>query len=104
VPLVVAALTIATEPLGRARAAGVGIGILGVGLLLGVDVSGGSGRLAGAGMVLLACVGYAVGAIVLRRHFSDSRRRRHVRMMTIAAGARLVPGLLLAPHVAPSTA
>ncbi|MDX6535045.1 MAG: hypothetical protein QOF68_2789, partial [Gaiellales bacterium] len=103
VPLVVAALTITTEPLGRARAAGLGIGILGVALLFGVDVSGGSGRLTGAGMVLLACVGYAVGAIVLRRHFSDSRPEGVMcAMMVVAAGALLVPGLLLAPDVAPS--
>jgi drug/metabolite transporter (DMT)-like permease len=103
VPLVVAALTITSEPLGRARAAGLGFGIVGVALLFGVDVSGGSGRLAGAGMVLLACVGYAVGAIVLRRHFSDSRPEGVMcAMMTIAACALLVPGLLLAPHAAPS--
>jgi drug/metabolite transporter (DMT)-like permease len=103
VPLVVAALTITTEPLGRARAAGLAIGITGVGLLLGVDVSGGTSRLAGAGMVLLACVGYAIGAIVLRRSFSDSRPEGVMcSMMAIAAGALLLPALLLEPHAAPS--
>jgi drug/metabolite transporter (DMT)-like permease len=103
VPLVVAALTITTEPLGRARAAGLVVGIAGVGLLLGVDVSGGSGRLAGAGMVLLACVGYAVGAIVLRRHFADSRPEGVMcAMMLIASLALLAPAALEAPDVAPS--
>jgi drug/metabolite transporter (DMT)-like permease len=103
VPLVVAALTITTEPLGKGRAAGLGIGILGVGLLLGVDVSGGSGRLAGAGMVLLACVGYAIGAIVLRRHFADSRAEGVMCALMLIAAVALLPGLLLAADGAPSS-
>jgi drug/metabolite transporter (DMT)-like permease len=47
---------------------GVAIGILGVGLLLGVDVSG-SG-LAGGLMVVLASVGYAIGGFALKRYFT----------------------------------
>lgn len=103
VPLVVAGLTITTEPLGRGRAAGLGVGIIGVGLLLGVDVSGSSGRLAGAGMVLLACVGYAIGAIILRRHFAENRPEGVMcAMMLIASMALIVPALVLAPPAAPS--
>jgi drug/metabolite transporter (DMT)-like permease len=47
---------------------GVAIGILGVALLLGVDVSG-SG-LGGGLMVVLASVGYAIGGFALKRYFT----------------------------------
>jgi drug/metabolite transporter (DMT)-like permease len=48
---------------------GVAIGILGVGLLLGVDVGGSGAALAGGLMVLLASVGYAIGGFALKRYF-----------------------------------
>lgn len=47
---------------------GIAIGIVGVAMLLGLDVSG-SG-VAGGLMVVLASVGYAVGAFALKRWFS----------------------------------
>src|SRR5512132_2187466 len=47
-------------------AVGIVVGMLGVVLLFGLDLSGDAGTLAGGLMVLLASLGYAVGAILLR--------------------------------------
>ena len=57
-----------SERLSTNGVVGVSIGILGVALLLGVDVSG-SG-LAGGLMVVLASVGYALGGFGLKRYFT----------------------------------
>jgi drug/metabolite transporter (DMT)-like permease len=57
-----------SERLSTNGVVGVAIGILGVALLLGVDVSG-SG-LAGGLMVVLASVGYAIGGFALKRYFT----------------------------------
>jgi drug/metabolite transporter (DMT)-like permease len=48
---------------------GVAIGIVGVALLLGVDVGDGDKALLGGLMVVLASVGYALGAFALKRWF-----------------------------------
>jgi drug/metabolite transporter (DMT)-like permease len=49
---------------------GVAIGIVGVGLLLGVDLGGSSTALLGGLMVVLASVGYALGGFGLKRYFT----------------------------------
>jgi drug/metabolite transporter (DMT)-like permease len=49
---------------------GVAIGIVGVGLLLGVDLGGSSTALLGGLMVVLASVGYAIGGFGLKRYFT----------------------------------
>ena len=54
-------------PLGLA---GVAIGIVGVGLLFGVDLGGGDALLGGA-LILLASLGYAIGALTAKRRLSD---------------------------------
>ena len=46
---------------------GVGIGIVGVALLFGLDLSGDSDALLGGGAILLAGLGYAVGGLVAKR-------------------------------------
>jgi drug/metabolite transporter (DMT)-like permease len=51
--------------------AGVVVGIVGVGLLLGVDTGGGTAALIGGLMVVLAGFGYAVGGFYLKRRLSD---------------------------------
>ena len=48
---------------------GVFIGLVGVALLLGVDVGGSTAAFLGGLMVVLASVGYAVGAFALKRWF-----------------------------------
>ena len=55
------------ERVGGLRLVGLVVGMLGVVILLGLDVSGDSQRLLGASFVLLAAVGYAIGALLLRR-------------------------------------
>jgi drug/metabolite transporter (DMT)-like permease len=57
-----------SERLSTNGVVGVVIGILGVALLLGVDVSG-SGVVGGL-MVVLASVGYAIGGLALKRFFT----------------------------------
>jgi len=72
-------------------AAGVAMGILGVVLLFGVDLSGDAKALAGGLMVLLASLGYAIGGLFLKH------RLRGVPAVGIAASTMVVSALLLAP-------
>ncbi len=74
---------------------GVGIGIVGVAVVLGVEVGGGSGALLGGLMVLLASLGYAVGGFMLKRRFAAVQPVGLVAAtMTVSAAATLVPALL----------
>jgi drug/metabolite transporter (DMT)-like permease len=50
--------------------AGIAIGIVGVGLILGVDLGGGGAALAGGLMVLAATIGYALGGFMVKRRFT----------------------------------
>jgi len=52
---------------------GVLLGVVGVGLLLGVDLDGGSAALRGGLAVVLASLGYALGAFYLRHRISDTK-------------------------------
>jgi drug/metabolite transporter (DMT)-like permease len=71
--------------------AGVLIGIVGVALLLGVDVSGDTAALIGALMVLLASLGYAIGGLYLKRRFSG------IQPIGIVTGTMAVSALVLLP-------
>jgi drug/metabolite transporter (DMT)-like permease len=73
--------------------AGVVMGIVGVVLLFGVDLSGDAAALAGGLMVLLASVGYAVGSLYLKH------RLRGVPAVGIAASTMVAGALVLAPFV-----
>lgn len=57
----------ASERVSGLRLIGLFVGMLGVAVLLGLDVGGDSQRLLGAGMVLLATCGYAIGALLIKR-------------------------------------
>jgi drug/metabolite transporter (DMT)-like permease len=50
--------------------AGIAVGIVGVVLLFGLDLEGGDALLGGA-MILLAALGYAIGALVAKRRLAD---------------------------------
>lgn len=66
------ALGVGTEArMTRSSAIGVVIGLVGVGLLFGVDLTGTTDELLGGLMVVAAGFGYAIGAIQLRRWFLD---------------------------------
>ena len=49
---------------------GVGIGIVGVGLLLGLDTGGGSGAVVGGIFVVVASLGYAIGGFILKKRLT----------------------------------
>lgn len=68
---------------------GVVMGIVGVVLLFGLDLSGDAAAIAGGLMVLLASVGYAVGSLYLKH------RLRQVPAIGIAASTMLVGTLVL---------
>jgi drug/metabolite transporter (DMT)-like permease len=71
--------------------AGVMIGMVGVGLLLGVDTGGGTAALIGGLMVVLAGFGYAVGGFYLKRKLSD------LPPVGVGAAAMAVSALVTAP-------
>src|SRR3954469_1842569 len=64
----IAAVAVHEERLPRAGLVGVAIGMAGVVLLFGVDLGGDT--LLGGGMVLLASLGYAIGALTAKRRLS----------------------------------
>ena len=89
--------------------AGVMIGMVGVGLLLGVDTGGGTAALIGGLMVVLAGLGYAVGGFYLKRKLSDlppvgvgAAAMAVSALVTGPFGLATVPGSL--PSVGPAAA
>jgi drug/metabolite transporter (DMT)-like permease len=83
--------------------AGVILGIVGVGMLLGVDAGGGAGAIAGGLMVILAAFGYAVAAWYLKRNLSGVEPVATVAgTQAIAAILTLPLGLTHIPDAAPS--
>jgi drug/metabolite transporter (DMT)-like permease len=79
---------------------GVALGIVGVGLLLGVDVGSSSTALAGGLMVVLASVGYALGGFALPRWFGGSHPPIALVTATMSASALMTLPLMLVnlPH------
>jgi drug/metabolite transporter (DMT)-like permease len=73
--------------------AGVVMGIVGVVLLFGVDLSGDAAALLGGLMVLLAALGYAIGSLYLKH------RLRGVPAVGIAASTMVAGTLVLLPVV-----
>jgi len=71
--------------------AGVGIGIVGVGLLFGVDLTGSGSEALGGAMVLVTALGYALGSLYLRRRFLG------VPPLGVAAGSMAASTVLVAP-------
>ncbi len=93
-PLFTALLAIRFDPEERStglRLVGVGLGLAGVALLLGVDLSGSGSELLGGAALLLAGLGYATSALLAKRHFGDSEP------LSIAASVMVVSAILLAP-------
>lgn len=52
--------------------AGIAVGMIGVVLLFGVDLSGDAGALLGGGLILLAALSYALSALLVKRHLTGS--------------------------------
>lgn len=94
-PLLIAVLALridADERVGGRRLVGLGIGLLGVAAVVGFDI-GAKDRngLLGAGMVLLAGVGYACATFLVKRKLSD------VPPLGVAAGTMTITTVLLLP-------
>lgn len=80
---------------------GVAVGFVGVALLLGLDATAaGDGGLTGAGLVVLAALGYAVGAAWLVRSFSDLPRLATLSGTMTTSALLLLPLALLDPPTA----
>jgi drug/metabolite transporter (DMT)-like permease len=74
-PLVVAVLALRIDHAERptpTRLVGMLIGLGGVVALVGIDIGGRGDELLGAGAVLLATVGYAVGPFIVKRQFAGA--------------------------------
>ena len=80
------------EPIGARRAWGLGAGALGVALLVGLDLKGGS--ITWIGFMLLVCVGYSMGPIILATKLHD------VPGPAVVSGATGVVALGWAPYAA----
>jgi len=92
----------------RARGAGllgVALGIVGVVMLLGIDTSGDSAALLGGAMVILASLGYALGAFYLKRNLTMVRPMGIVTATMGASALMTLPfALLTLPSHAPGLA
>jgi drug/metabolite transporter (DMT)-like permease len=104
VPLILAVATLGdpAERGGPLRLFGVVSGFAGVGVLLGFELPEGRDGIVGAAMVLLACVGYAIGGLLLRYRFRGTRPEGVMAAaMAVGAAATLVPGAVAAPGGTP---
>jgi drug/metabolite transporter (DMT)-like permease len=73
-PLTIALIAIRfdqEERVGGSRLVGLFVGLGGVVVLLGIDVSGSTDELIGALAILLATVGYAIGPMIIKRRLAD---------------------------------
>jgi drug/metabolite transporter (DMT)-like permease len=85
------------------RLLGVAIGLAGVVLLFGLDLTGSSAALLGGLAVVLASLGYSVGGFVVKHRLSDARPLGVVAsVMTASAVLLLIPAAVTAPTSAPS--
>ena len=106
VPLVGAVLAIRFDESERptpVRALGLVVGFGGVVVLLGIDVSGNAKELIGAGLILLATVGYAIGPMVVKHRLGglDPRATMGV-SLAISSLILLAPAIADRPHSAPT--
>lgn len=106
-PLMIALVAIPFDPserVGRMRLLGLFVGLAGVVVMLGLG-GGGGVSLLGAALILLATLGYSIGALLVKRWFSDVPSIG-VATSTLCVGAvaLLIPAALGAPHTVPSGA
>jgi drug/metabolite transporter (DMT)-like permease len=99
-PLFVALLALRFDAEERAtgtRLAGLLLGLAGVVALVGIDVAGRSDELLGALAILLAALCYAIGPMVLKRHFADLDPRASMGAALAVAAVVLLPAVALDP-------
>ncbi len=107
VPLIGAVLALRfdhSERPTRVRAVGLTIGFVGVVVLMGIDGSGSGRELLGAGAILLAAVGYAIGPMILKLKLGGVDPRAMMgASLSVAAAVLVIPAALSLPARAPST-
>ena len=79
------------------RAAGLGLGFLGVVALVGIDVAGSGSELLGAGAILVAALGYSIGPMIVKHGLAGVEARA---MMGASLAIAMV---ILAPFAAVAT-
>lgn len=85
-----------------ARMWGIVAGLVGVGVLLGVDLGGTSAELLGGAAILLASLGYAVGAFIAKHGLSGAPPTGIAAWVMVASTVLLAPAAILtAPSEAP---
>jgi drug/metabolite transporter (DMT)-like permease len=97
VPLIGAVLALRFDHSERptpVRALGLAIGFSGVIALVGIDVAGNGAELLGAGAILVAAVGYAIGPMILKNRLAGLDPR------ALMGGSLAVASVILAPVVA----
>jgi drug/metabolite transporter (DMT)-like permease len=97
-PLFVALLAIRFDTEERAtgaRLAGLLLGLAGVVALMGIDVAGRTDELLGALAILFSAFCYAVGPMVLKRHFADLDPRASMGAALAVAAVLLTPVVLV---------
>ena len=106
VPLIVAVLALRFDHSERPtpiRALGLLLGFGGVIALVGIDVVGKGGELLGAGAILLAAVGYAIGPMLVKLRMAQLDPRATMGASLGIASLLLAPAAALdPPHTVPS--
>jgi drug/metabolite transporter (DMT)-like permease len=106
-PLNVALLALRFEPAERVdgrRLLGLLIGLAGVAALVGLDVSAEPSQLLGIAAVLVAAVSYSIGAMLMKRRFSDLDPSAAMGAgLGIAAVLLTPPALLTLPAASPTS-
>lgn len=98
VPLFVAAFSRFAgvhEPMTLARLAGLLVGLLGVVLLLGFGTVHGVHGWAGAGLMLLAALGYAIGPLIVKHKLGRIDSYGPVALCQLIAAVVLLPGAIV---------
>jgi drug/metabolite transporter (DMT)-like permease len=90
-PVMIALLSIRAEPLTLGRVTGLTLGLVGVAVLIGLDLSGDRLGLLGAAMVLVATLSYAVATVVVQQ------RAAEIPPASLAAGTTTISTILLLP-------
>jgi drug/metabolite transporter (DMT)-like permease len=105
VPLIAAVLALRFDHAERPtplRAVGLVIGFGGVVALVGIDVAGSTRELLGVAMVLIAALGYALGAMVIKHKLADLDARATMGVGLAIAALLLTPAAALStPHTTP---
>ncbi len=91
------------ERVGRWRAAGLALGLVGVVALVGLGPISGLWGWIGVGCMVLATIGYAAGPLILLRHLADMDSVGAVAASQSVASLMLLPAALLTwPHRLPT--